>query len=102
MSDIKILERKAMEIHQRYSDLEKKNNRQPWDAGKLANGFKKDVTDLIHILEQQSLDERKLNHELGDCLWSVLVIARRLNVDIEKAFWTTMGELDNRLNGALS
>jgi NTP pyrophosphatase (non-canonical NTP hydrolase) len=45
------------------------------------------------------LDQRRVNHELADCLWSVLVLARKLDVDIERAFWTTMLELDNRLDG---
>jgi NTP pyrophosphatase (non-canonical NTP hydrolase) len=98
MSDIIKLQDRAMEIRRRYNDLEKQRGSQPWDGLKLARGFKKDVTDLIEILEHNRVDQRKLNHELADCLWSVLVIARKLNVDIERAFWTTMLELDNRLD----
>jgi NTP pyrophosphatase (non-canonical NTP hydrolase) len=99
MSDITKLQDRAMEIRRRYNDLEKQRGSQPWDGLKLAQGFKKDVTDLVDILEQSKLDQKKLSHELADCLWSVLVIARKLNVDIERAFWTTMLELDNRLDG---
>lgn len=96
MSDIKILEQRAMEIRRKYDQLERDRNKEPWDARKLARGFKKDVSDLIAILEDSSMDQRKLTHELADCLWSVLVIARKLDVDLERAFWTTMGELDQR------
>ena len=96
MSDIKTLERKALEIRQRYDQLNKNRDSQPWDALKLGQGFKKDVSDLVAILEQHPSDMRKLNHKLGDCLWSVLVIARKLDIDIERAFWTTMGELEQR------
>lgn len=98
MSDINKLQERAMEIRRRYGELEKKRGAEPWDALKLAKGFKKDVNDLIEILEAGG-DRQKLNHELADCLWSVLVIARKLNIDIERAFWTTMLELDNRLDG---
>jgi NTP pyrophosphatase (non-canonical NTP hydrolase) len=94
MSDIKILEQRAMEIRRRYDELEKSRNKQPWNAIKLTRGFKKDVSDLLTVVEQDMIDRKKINHELADCLWSVLVIARKLDVDIEKAFWTAMAELD--------
>ncbi len=99
MSDIKVLEQRAMEIRRRYNALEKSRGKEPWDAVKLARGFKKDVTDLLTIIEQDIVDRKKISHELGDCLWSVLVIARKLDIDLERAFWTTMGELDNRIDG---
>ncbi|HEX5447966.1 MAG TPA: MazG nucleotide pyrophosphohydrolase domain-containing protein [Candidatus Saccharimonadales bacterium] len=102
MSDIKILEQRAREIRSRYNELELKRDGKPWNARKLAEGFRNDVNELIEILQKSPPDEKKLNHELADCLWSVLVIARAANVDIEKAFWTTMGELDKRLDGLLN
>jgi len=95
MSDIKILEQRALEIRRKYDALNRQKSGEVWDAKKLAKGFKKDVSDLIAILEEGA-DERKLNHELGDCLWSVLVIARKLDIDLERAFWTTMGEIEQR------
>lgn len=96
MSDIRILQERAMEISRRYDARSKSLDGTTWDTKKLARGFKKDVSDLIEILEAGNLNRRKLNHELGDCLWSVLVIARKLGVDIEREFWTTMEEIDQR------
>jgi len=96
MSDIKILEQRAMEIRRKYDELNRQKAGQVWDAKRLAKGFKKDVSDLMAILEEGSNDEKKLSHELGDCLWSVLVIARKLDIDLERAFWTTMGEIEQR------
>ena len=96
MSDIKVLEQRALEIRRKYDEFNRKRSGQPWDATKLTRGFKKDVTELLTIVEQDIIDRKKLSHELGDCLWSVLVIARKLDVDIERAFWTTMGEIDER------
>ncbi len=96
MSDLKILEQRALEIRRKYDQLEKERNRQPWNAIKLTRGFKKDVTELLTIVDQDMVDRKKLGHELADCLWSVLVIARKLDVDLERSFWTAMGELDQR------
>ena len=96
MSDIKVLEQRALEIRRKYDEVNRKKSGQPWDATRLTRGFKKDVTDLLTIVEQDIVDRKKLSHELGDCLWSVLVIARKLDIDIERAFWTTMGEIDER------
>ena len=43
----------------------------------------------------------KLAHELADCLWSILVLARRLDVDLERAFLETMGELEGHIQSML-
>ena len=41
--------------------------------------------------------DRKLAHELSDCLWSVLVLADACGVDLERAFLLTMTELEAKL-----
>ncbi len=41
--------------------------------------------------------QAKLEHELADVLWSVIVIAARCDVDLEAAFVATMDELDGWL-----
>ena len=96
MSDIKVLEQRALEIKRKYDQQERDRNRQPWDAVKLTRDFKKDVSELLTIVEQDIIDRKKLRHEIADCLWSVLVIAQKLDLDIERSFWTTMEELDQR------
>ncbi|MBX4201896.1 nucleotide pyrophosphohydrolase [Candidatus Saccharibacteria bacterium] len=101
MSDLIKLQDRAMEIRRRYAQIEKQRDGVSWGATKMADGLQKDVQDLVEILQAKKLDQKKLNHELADCLWSVLVIARKVNVDLERAFWTTMLELDNRLDGEL-
>jgi NTP pyrophosphatase (non-canonical NTP hydrolase) len=42
-----------------------------------------------------------LKHELADCLWSVLVIAKELDVDLASAFDSTMNELNERVAAQL-
>jgi len=41
--------------------------------------------------------DRKLAHELSDCLWSVLVLAQAYDVDLEKEFLATMTALEAKL-----
>lgn len=41
--------------------------------------------------------EHGLAHELADCRWSELVLARRLGVDLGASFVDTMNELESRL-----
>ena len=41
--------------------------------------------------------DNKLAHELADCLWSVMVIAGELKIDLEQAFVETMTELKSRV-----
>jgi NTP pyrophosphatase (non-canonical NTP hydrolase) len=38
-----------------------------------------------------------LAHELADCLWSLVVLADRYGVDLERSFAATMDELEQRL-----
>ncbi len=39
-----------------------------------------------------------LEHELADCLWAVLVLAERYEVDLAAAYGTAMDELTRRLS----
>jgi NTP pyrophosphatase (non-canonical NTP hydrolase) len=41
--------------------------------------------------------QARLEHELADVLWSVIVIAARCDVDLEAAFVGTMDALTGRL-----
>jgi NTP pyrophosphatase (non-canonical NTP hydrolase) len=66
-------------------------------------GLVKDVGDLALLVqakegvrEVERVDET-LAHELADCLWSVLVLADRYSVDLERAFADTMDDLEARL-----
>lgn len=97
MSDIKDLQKKALEIRHRYDHLNKQKDGKAWNTEQLARGFMKDVTDLNEIIDGHK-GKQSIEHELSDCLWSILVIAYKLGIDIEKSFWRTMAELDKRLD----
>lgn len=103
MSDLIDLQKRAQEIRQKYDELNVKDGHTKWDGVDYAAGFVGDVGDLVKLVmakdgKRRGEDiDKKLKHELGDCLWSLLVIANHYDVNLEGAFNATMSELDERL-----
>lgn len=101
--NIEELSNRAQEIADKYRELNKKNGSRDWAASDYMAGFVGDVGDLSKLLmAKEGLREKddvdtKIAHELADCLWSILVIANKLGVDIEKEFTNTMNQLEIRI-----
>ncbi len=92
----------AKEIRESNNALTKGEGNTPWGTPEHMQGFMGDVGDLAKLVMAKSgyrtyddLD-KKLAHELSDCLWSVMIIADELGVDLEQAFLHTMEELRRR------
>ena len=70
-----------------------------WGLTEHFQGFVGDVGDLGKlIMAQQGLRpgsdiDKRLVHELADCLWSILIIADELHIDLEQGFLATMEDL---------
>jgi NTP pyrophosphatase (non-canonical NTP hydrolase) len=68
-------------------------------------GFVGDVGDLAKLVmaaegARSDLGGREaLEHELSDCLWAVLVLAARYDVDLAAIFGRSMDELADQLTG---
>jgi NTP pyrophosphatase (non-canonical NTP hydrolase) len=68
--------------------------------------FVGDVGDLAKLIMasrgNRALDnvDAKLGHEIADCLWSLIVIAQELGIDLEGEFLKTMDDLDTVLDEA--
>lgn len=98
--DIAQLSDRAMTIRQRFAEFEQAKFRRQWTREEIMQGFVVDVGDLMKIVmaksgvRQMPDVDQKLEHELSDCLWCVLVLSRLYDIDIEKAFLKTMTELD--------
>ena len=105
--EIKDLSQRAMRVRQLYAELERKEYGRAWTKEEIALGFVGDVGDLAKfVMAQEGIRaipdaERKLAHELADCLWSVLVLSQAYNVDIEHAFLQTMDELEQHIVSSL-
>jgi NTP pyrophosphatase (non-canonical NTP hydrolase) len=97
------LQTRAAEIRSKYSSLNQKDGHDPWGPKDYAMGFSGDFGDLQKLImakeNMRNIDDvdAKLNHELADCLWSLLVLAQHYDIDLERAFLTTMDELETRI-----
>lgn len=74
----------------------------------LMAGFVGDVGDLSkiimakHGLRKMDDVDQKLAHELSDCLWSILVLASKYDINLTAEFQKTMDELDLRIDDELA
>lgn len=104
MSDISDLQKMAQQIRQKYDELNAKDGHTKWDGVDYVAGFTGDVGDLVKLVMAKDGKRRgddidaKLKHELGDCQWSLFVIANHYGIDLEDAFRSTMDELHERLS----
>ncbi len=95
---------RAMRVRKRYAEVETEKYGAQWTNEELALGFVGDVGDLVKLIMavngRRGIENarEKLEHELADCLWSVLVLADAHAIDLERAFARTMAELEKRLN----
>ncbi len=103
MADLHDLQKRAQEIRAKYDALNAKEGQVQWDGIDYAAGFAGDVGDLMKLVMAKEGKRRgsdidaKLQHELGDCFWSLLVLADHYKIDLEQSFLKTMDELDERL-----
>jgi NTP pyrophosphatase (non-canonical NTP hydrolase) len=98
--DFHLMIERAMEIRQLFSQYETQTFGRPWTREEVALGFVGDVGDLVKLVMAANgvrnipdVNE-KLAHELSDCLWSVMVLAKLHDIDIEQAFNSTMNNLE--------
>ncbi len=98
----KIVDR-AIEIRKQYEEKEKQLYGSSWTSEEIALGFVGDVGDLAKLVIAENgkrniaNSKEKLEHELVDCLWSVIVLSKIHDVDLEIAFMETMGRLESHL-----
>lgn len=101
--ELKELAQRAQYVKDLYSKMEIEKYGKNWSDAQVMEGFVVDIGELMEIVmakqgirKMDDVDAR-LEHELADCLYSLLVLAGRYNVDIEKAFTNTMDDLEERL-----
>lgn len=94
---------RALVIRELFAKYEKKNIGKEWTRSQIMEGFLVDVGDLTKFLmakeglrKEDDIDN-KLAHEFSDCLWSIIILSEKYNIDLEKAFLKTMEELESRL-----
>jgi|SRR4030095_8763684 NTP pyrophosphatase (non-canonical NTP hydrolase) len=94
---------RAERVRERYAEFERAKYGAAWTNEELALGLVGDVGDLVKLVmavngrREISGARKKLEHELADCLWSVIALANAHEIDLERAFVETMDELEERL-----
>ena len=97
------LTERAMQIRQCFAAYEQRRTGRTWTREEIMQGFVVDVGDLMKLVMAKAGARRvenvdaRLSHELSDCLWSVLVLARMYDVNLEKEFLRTMDEIEHKL-----
>ena len=95
---------RALAIRKQYEAKETQLYGSAWTSEEIALGFVGDVGDLVKLIVAENgkrniADSKaKLEHELADCLWSVIVLAQLHGVDLESSFTSTMNELEKHLS----
>ncbi len=102
--EINELSRLAMEVRKLYDENQKSNGCKDWDVLINATGMVGDVGDLMkYLMAYQGYRtgdniKEKVSHELCDVLWSLLVIAHKLDIDISTEFPKQMQGLKDRID----
>ncbi|HYI24593.1 MAG TPA: hypothetical protein VD767_04215 [Thermomicrobiales bacterium] len=97
------LQQRSREIRDRYAAANQAAGRPQWGSAEYLSGMVADIGALSTLVMVQNgfreggadLDSR-IAHELADCLWSVIILADELDVDMEAAFFATMDQIDAR------
>lgn len=96
---------RAREIQNLYRVHNEKAGEKRWEVSQYVQGLVSDAGDLNKLMMAHeghlTMDDvpQKLEHEVVDCLWAVLVIASELNIDLAEAFPREMDTLQKRITG---
>jgi NTP pyrophosphatase (non-canonical NTP hydrolase) len=102
------LTERAMRVHALYDELNHRDRGRNWNREEFMLGFVTDVGDLARLVMAQEGardvpgGREALGHELADCLWSVLVLARLYDVDLDAEFRRTVDELQTDITARLA
>jgi NTP pyrophosphatase (non-canonical NTP hydrolase) len=102
--DFATLTAKAVQVRDHYNELQEQDGQKRWSASERMSGFVGDVGMLSKlIMAKQGLRrgpdnlDSELAHEMADCLWSIIVIADELGIDLEAEYLKVMDELHARI-----
>ena len=98
---------RAMDLRRQYAEKEKQLYGAPLIDEDIAQGFLGDVNNLVKLVMAEhgkrgiANSKEKLASQLAHCLWSVIVLARMHDIDLEQSFMEAMDRLEHyQKNGA--
>lgn len=86
----KIIER-AKEIRERYHQLEREHHGSEWTVEEDALAFLTDAGLVGRLTMSQqnrwpkSNTKEELEHKLGECIWWLIILSERMDIDIKEA-----------------
>lgn len=102
-TDFETLQRKALFIKNFYIQKQREKGRDIWTASDYMAGFVSDIGELSELVSAkkgirtiEDVDQ-KLEHELNDCLYSIIVLADEFNIDLASTFSKNMDSLAERI-----
>lgn len=101
--DLNKITAEALRIKKLYAEYENKKFGRKWDKEELFIGLVSDIGDLSRLvlakegmMEVDKLPE-KIGHEISDCLWGIIILAKEYNINIEEVFFQNMKQLEERM-----
>ena len=98
---------KAKEVREALLQYEKNTLGKTWTRSNIAEGLVGDVGDLMKlVMAKEGLRkikdvDKKLAHELSDCLWSIIILAELYDINLEKSYIKTMKEIKTHIKPSL-
>jgi hypothetical protein len=96
---------RAIKIREKYHALEKKHHGVEWSVEEDALAFLTDAGLVGRLtMSQQGRwpandeDLSQLKHKLGENIWWLIVLSKRMNIDIVEAVQTFLETTENKLN----
>ena|ERR1051325_4895118 len=101
--ELKKLINRAMDLRGQYEKKETQLYGSPSTDEDIAQGLLGDANNLVKLINAQHSKRQiansteKLGSQLSHCLWSVIVLAKMHNIDLEQSFMEAMDRLENHL-----
>lgn len=98
------LTNQAVALRARFDTAADAAGKPRWSKADFMAGLVGDTGDLMKlVMARDGLREipdvdRKLGHELADCLWSILILAQAYEVDLESEFQTMIAKVTHKLD----
>lgn len=103
--EIESLIKRALEIKAKYVKVQEAESGGEWNNERIMEGFVGDVGALMKLIMAKegarklpNVDvDKKLAHELCDCLYCVLILANKYKINIGETFMEAMGEIEKKI-----
>jgi hypothetical protein len=107
--DLTLATERATRVRGLYHQLEEHHEGSPWEITDDMLGFVNDVGTLSRLVmatqgrwRPEGDVPQQLRGKVSECIWWVLVLADRLDIDIDESFGETMDGIERHLEQATS